>query len=422
MERQQKEWNQLKHEPSKRTDVYNLIRSVLEKDLKVPADLKKPLINLGLGEPSKANGFELPEVINEAMIESIKGETANGYTMSSGTLDARKAIVKKFSNPEFPFTVDDVVLSFGCSGAIYNAVSALCEEGDNILVPRPGFPLCYPISQNLNINLKYYDLLPEQGWEIDLNSLKSQIDENTKAILVNNPSNPCGSCFTKAHSLEILAVANEYKVPIISDEVYYGLAYGEGSEFNSFGNLTKDVPIICCSSISKIYCLPGWRLGWSIVYNNHGYFDHVIQNLHKHAMIQLHPNSLVQQALPRILGEVGEDHFTTLKNKLKEAAECAFNRLSQIRGLQPIKPSAAMYMMIKISLDEFCDIEDDVDFCKKMLHEESILAFPAQCFFAKDAFRIVICQSTKNIEEFADRLQDFCQAHYKRTAPLVQDQ
>jgi tyrosine aminotransferase len=76
-------------------------------------------------------------------------------------------------------------------------------------------------------------------------------------------------------------VANEYRLPIISDEVYYDLVYEEGKEFHSFGNLTHDVPVLCCNSLSKIYCLPGWRLGWVIVYNNHGYFDNVIQNMHK---------------------------------------------------------------------------------------------------------------------------------------------
>lgn len=93
--------------------------------------------------------------------------------MSSGSLEARQAIVDKFSTPEAPFTTNDVILSFGCSGAMYNSISALCETGDNILVPRPGFPLCLPIAENLGLNLKYYDLLPEKSWEIDLDSLKS---------------------------------------------------------------------------------------------------------------------------------------------------------------------------------------------------------------------------------------------------------
>lgn len=99
--------------------------------------------------------------------------------------------------------------------------------------------------------------------------------------------------------------------------------------------------------------MPGWRLGWSIVYNNHGYFDDIIPNLHKHAMILLHPNSLIQQALPKILREVGDDHFTFLKTKFKEAADLAYEKISAIKGLIPVKASAAMYMIVRIDLEEF---------------------------------------------------------------------
>ena len=155
------------------------------------------------------------------------------------------------------------------------------------------------------------------------------------------------------------------------------------------------------------------------MYNHHGYFDDVLENMKKHANVQLHPSSIVQQALPRILEEVTEDHFITLKRKLKDASDLAYERISKIRGLEPVKAHAAMYMMIRIHVGEFADIEDDIDFCKKMLAEECILAFPAQCFFAKDAFRIVICQSKENIEEFANRLETFCHSHYKRTVTSV---
>jgi tyrosine aminotransferase len=118
-----------------------------------------------------------------------------------------------------------------------------------------------------------------------MDGLRTLVNERTKAILVTNPSNPCGSVFSKKHQLEIIAFANEYKIPIIADEVYYGIVFDEDADYQSFGTLTKDVPVICTSAISKIYCLPGLRLGWLIVYNNHGYFDNVLENLHKLAMI-----------------------------------------------------------------------------------------------------------------------------------------
>jgi len=256
-------------------------------------------------------------------------------------------------------------------------------------VPRPGFPLALPIAENLGVELKYYDLDPERGWEIDLESVKRQIDSKTKAFLVNNPSNPCGSSFSRKHQQEIIAVANEYKVPIIADEVYYGLVYEDDAEFVSMGNMTKEVPIICTGAVSKIFALPGWRLGWTIVYNNGGYFDDVIDNLHRHAMIQLHPNSLAQAALPRILREVTEADMAAMKSKLRETSRYAFEKLSGIRGLAPVRANAAMYMMVRIDTTQFKDIDSDVDFCQKLLNEECCLVFPAKCFFSSGAFRVV---------------------------------
>lgn len=406
-------WAQMKHRPTARTNVHNPIRQMLEKTLIPPQGHALPMINLGLGEPTRANGYELPPVINQSLIDVIESETHNGYTQATGALAARQAVAEKFSTLEHPVSPNNVILSFGCSGALYNAISALCEVGDRILVPKPGFPLCQPICQNIGVEFDAYRLLPDEGWKIDLAHLRSLITDRTRAILVNNPSNPCGSCFTAAHIQEILAVADEFKIPIISDEVYYGLSYDPERPFISMGHATSTVPVICTGAISKIYCLPGWRMGWTIVYNNQGYFDDVLVRLNMHSMIQLHPNSLVQAALPRILKEVPDSHFEGMKQKLAVASQTAFTRLSSIRGVTPIRSSAAMYMMVRINFDEFSDIENDVDFCKKLLSEQNCLTFPSTCFFENGFFRMIICTLPETINAFGDRLQEFCSAHYK---------
>lgn len=109
--------------------------------------------------------------------------------------------------------------------------------------------------------------------------------------------------------------------------------------------------------------------------------------------------------------EVGDDHFTGLKKKLKEASDFAYEQLSGIKGIEPVKSTAAMYMMVRIKLDEFADITDDLDFCKKLLNEECVLTFPASSFFSSGAFRVVICQSHSNIHEAAERIKAFCAKH-----------
>lgn len=201
---------------------------------------------------------------------------------------------------------------------------------------------------------------------------------------------------------------------MIADEVYYGLSYDEERPFTSFGDLTTTVPVIATGSLSKIYCVPGWRCGWVIVYDNAAQsLKLVIENLNKHSMILLHPNSLVQAAIPAILANVPESHFTELKSKLKTSSEAAFERLSKIHGIEPIQSRAAMYMMVKINSEDFKDIEDDIDFCKKLLAEQNCLTFPSQCFFAKGFFRMIICTKPEILLEFGDRLEAFVKAHHK---------
>ena len=138
-------WSQMKHRPAARTNANNPIRQILEGELRADPNHELPMINLGLGEPSRANGFELPAVINQSMIEVIESEQHNGYTQSTGAAPARAAIAEKFGTEERPIDPNHVFLAFGCSGALYNAISVLCEVGDSVLVPKPGFPLCQPI-------------------------------------------------------------------------------------------------------------------------------------------------------------------------------------------------------------------------------------------------------------------------------------
>jgi tyrosine aminotransferase len=130
--------------------------------------------------------------------------------------------------------------------------------------------------------------------------MRSIIDPLTKAILVVNPSNPCSTVFSKEHQLEIIKIAEEFKVPLLCDEVYYGLVF-PGQEFHSFGNLSTEVPMLCLNSLSKLYQVPGWRLGWVIVYNRHGYLDVVKDHIVKYLRIPYHPCTLIQYALPKIL-------------------------------------------------------------------------------------------------------------------------
>lgn len=145
---------------------------------------------------------------------------------------------------------------------------------------------------------------PENEFSIKLDTVESQIDDKTKFFMIINPSNPCGSVFSKEHMEEILAVSEKHQVPIVADEIYYGFSFDDTKPFHSFAHVSTTTPMICLGAISKTYCVPGWRLGWVICYNRNGYFDDILENMKKVAMIWLHPSSLVQRALIKILKDV----------------------------------------------------------------------------------------------------------------------
>ena len=165
-------------------------------------------------------------------------------------------------------TADDVVIVSGCSCALDLAITSIANPGDNILVPRPGFPLYKTLANGLGIKTKEYDLMPLQGWECDLKSMESEIDDKTKAILVNNPSNPCGSVFSREHLLEVLDLADRYKLPIIADEIYEHFVFaGAQKSYEPMASLTSTVPILSCGGLTKRYLVPGWRLGWITIHD-----------------------------------------------------------------------------------------------------------------------------------------------------------
>jgi len=142
----------------------------------------------------------------------------------------------------------------------------LANPGQNILVPRPGFPLYRTLAEGLGIRTKFYDLNPECGWEVDLEHLESQIDDQTAAIVVNNPSNPCGSVYSRSHLDAILQVAQRNFVPIIADEIYDYFVF-PGHDFFPIASLTDQVPVLTCGGLTKRYLIPGWRMGWVIIHD-----------------------------------------------------------------------------------------------------------------------------------------------------------
>ncbi|XP_046841977.1 tyrosine aminotransferase-like [Xenia sp. Carnegie-2017] len=202
------------------------------------------------GDPTVFGNLPPSEECVRALCDAIKSGKDNCYKPAHECKEAQNAVAKYSPTPEYIVDAEDVVLASGCSGAIEIALNALVDRGDNILIPKPGFSLYKCTCGSRKIKTRFYKLIPENGWEVDLDDMASLINERTKLIVVVNPSNPCVSVYKREHLEEILNIAEKYRVPVLCDEVYAHVTFAK-EPFHSMGSLTKNVPVLVVGGIAK---------------------------------------------------------------------------------------------------------------------------------------------------------------------------
>lgn len=168
----------------------------------------------------------------------------------------------------------DVILCSGCSSSIDMCIAVLGHPGSNILIPRPGFSIYRTLALSYGIEVRSYNLLPDQQWEVDLQQMDQLINSDTVAIVLTNPSNPCGSVFTARHIRQILEIAEKHRVPIIADEIYEHFVFPD-VEYCSISSLSENVPVLSCGGLTKRFLVPGWRLGWIVIHDRNGVFQDI---------------------------------------------------------------------------------------------------------------------------------------------------
>jgi len=321
-------------------------------------------------------------------------------------------VAKKFSTPEAPLTFEDVVITSGCSGALELCIGVLASAGQNILLPAPGFSIYQTICEHEGIQTKFYKLLPERGWEVDLLQLESLIDSKTAAIVINNPSNPCGSVYTKEHLQNILSICERHRIPVIADEIYGDMVY-YGNVFYPMASLSQTVPILTVGGMANIFIVPGWRLGWILIHNKNDLFKEVKIGLIKLSQLILGASTLIQSCVEEALLNTPQNYYDELFSSLGKQALYLCNRLSKIEGLKVVKPGGAIYMMFGIEVEQFKEIADDVEFSKKLLMEEMVFVLPGKIFRCDNFIRLVICPPMEKLSEACDRIEAFCKRHHK---------
>ncbi|KAM4613970.1 tyrosine aminotransferase [Discoglossus pictus] len=403
-------WAVRSSEMSKKT--YNPIRAIVD-NMTAKPNPDKQMIALSIGDPTIFGNLPTDDAVSKAMKDAIDSHKYNGYAPSIGYQASREVIAKYYTCQEAPLEAKDIILTSGCSQAIELALAVLANPGQNILVPRPGFSLYKTLALSLGVEVKFYNLLPEKSWEIDLKHMESLVDDKTACIIINNPSNPCGSVFSKKHLQKILSVASRQCVPILADEIYGDMVFDEGT-FQSLAPLSSNVPILSCGGLAKRWLVPGWRLGWIQIHDRKDIFGKEIrEGLVRLSQRILGPCTIVQGALEHIIKRTPQDFYVNTINFIKSNADLCYNTLCSVPGLYTIRPAGAMYLMVGIEMEHFPEFESDVDFTERMISEQSVFCLPATCFEYPNYFRIVLTVPEQMMLEACSRIREFCDQHYQ---------
>uniref|UniRef100_A0A6N2NH20 Aminotransferase class I/classII large domain-containing protein n=1 Tax=Salix viminalis TaxID=40686 RepID=A0A6N2NH20_SALVM len=257
--------------------------------------------------------------------------------------------IAEYLSRDLPYKLssDDVFITSGCTQAIDVALAMLARPGANILLPRPGFPIYELCAAFRHLEVRHFDLLPEKGWEVDLDTIEALADQNTVAVVIINPGNPCGNVYSYQHLKKIAETAEKLKVLVIADEVYGHLVFGR-NPFVPMGVFGSIVPVLTLGSLSKRWIVPGWRLGWFVTSDPSGMFRNpkVVERIKKYFDILGGPATFIQAAVPGILELTDEVFFKKTINILKQSSDICFDRLKEIPCIScPYKPEGSMAMM-----------------------------------------------------------------------------
>eukprot|EP00949_MAST-11_sp_MAST-11-sp1_P000867 g867.t1 len=404
----------------------NPIRKIVD-EIKQPEQLKdKPTIVLALGDPSKFGNLPPPERLVAAVASKATALSANGYVHSAGIPETRKAIAREYSTAASPLTSDDVVVASGCSGALELAYKSLLNPGDTILLPSPGFALYETIARHYQVSCAFYPLIAEKGWEADIAKLRDlAASTSAKVLLINNPSNPCGSVYSKEHLEELVSVARDHGMVIIADEIYGNVVFDESKTFFPVADVAPDVPVLATGGAAKEFLVPGWRLGWVIVHDRprgKGVLANVRTGLLKLSQVIIGANTLVQAALATLLEDTEEARAEMAAfrkrtlDELRANAEVTTSSLREIPGLHVFTPPAgAMYVMVGVEIAKLPGIVDDVQFAQALLDEERVFVLPGSCFgMARTGdivyFRVVIAAPKEKLVQAYARMRNFLES------------
>ena len=364
----------------------------------------KKTIRLNIGDPCKFD-FKPPEHIIDAYIRALK-EGKHFYGDSRGELELRQAIVEYEKRKNgIKLKTDDILVTQGAAEAVNTILSVVFDKGEELLIPSPTYPPYLSAAKFYGVKPVEYKCLEEEGWAPDLDHIRKLISRRTKAILIINPNNPTGAVYDEKTIKDIIDLAGEHELLVVSDEIYDFIVYDGRKKASNTASLARDVPVITLYSLSKVYLATGWRIGYMYRYDPEGMIEEVWDAMMRLLMVRLSANTPAQYAAISAL-KGPQDHIEKVVRKLEERRDFVVKRISEIENLSLQKPKGAFYAFPKLVGTRYTN---DEEFCRKLLWETGVVVPPGSGFgeFGKGHFRMVFLPPLNILDEALSRLEKF---------------
>jgi len=386
--------------PAKRTEnITYAVRDIVVLANEVAKSGKK-MLYLNIGDPNLFD-FKTPDFMIEPAYRAMK-ENHNGYSPSSGIKEAVEAIEREAQRKEIK-NIQDIFVTTGASEAIEICLTALVNEGENVLTPTPGYPLYTAVQSKLQAYENPYYLDEQNGWQPDVEDIKKKINDKTKAIILINPNNPTGSLYSLEILQEIIKLAEKHNLVIFADEIYDKLLF-DGKKHVSIASLNPDVPCITFGGLSKNYLAPGFRIGWGIVSGNRELLKDYIEAINKILRARLSANHPIQYAIkPALDGD--NSHLKEVLEKLQRRRDMTVEILNSIPGISCVKPEGAFYAFPRLHIKS----EDDL-FVKELIKETGVVVVPGSGFGQVPGtrhFRVVFLPQDEVLKQAYDSTKTF---------------
>lgn len=365
------------------------------------------ILKLNVGNPAPF-GLEAPqEILRDVAINLPK---ATGYSDSQGIFAGRKAILQYYQAKGLLSAVDvkDVYLGNGVSELIVMTMQALLDDGDEILIPMPDYPLWTAATHLAGGRAVHYLCDEDQNWQPNIEDIRQKITTNTKGIVIINPNNPTGALYSDTVLRQIIQLAKEHNLVVMADEIYDRVLYGDAVH-TPVCTLTDEVLVLSYNGLSKSHRIAGFRAGWLMISGKKDHASDFIEGLDMLSSMRLCANVPAQYAIQTAMGGYQSMQALTAETgRLYKQRNLAVERLNAIKGISCTLPQGAFYCFPKIDLDIY-PIKDDMQFMMDLLIEEKVLIVQGTGFnwHAPDHFRVVFLPNLLDLEDAMDRLDRF---------------